>query len=74
MGAAELLVILLVAVVAFGPKQLPLLARHLGFLIRRINQLKATMNDYLQQAVLEDQLLQNEQKARDADRHYLYTQ
>ena len=58
MSASELLLILLVALVVFGPKKLPMLARHLG-------QLVVKGRDYKQQAVAIWQLYLNEQQLQE---------
>ncbi|CAM2904833.1 TatB protein (twin arginine translocation) [Legionella steigerwaltii] len=56
MSSNELLVILIVALIVFGPKKLPMLATHLGFLIRKLNQLKAQAALLWQQQLNEFQL------------------
>lgn len=66
----ELLLILLVALIVFGPQKLPMLARHLGLLMRHLNQLKATTSIFWQQQLNECQLEENKHKAQEADNHY----
>ncbi|MGL5742652.1 MAG: Sec-independent protein translocase subunit TatA/TatB [Legionella sp.] len=68
--SGELLVILIVALIVFGPKKLPMLATHLGLLVRKLQQLKAQATTLLQQQVNELQLQENRRKAQEADKHY----
>ena len=70
MSFAELVLIFLVAVIVFGPKQLPMVARHLGLVINTLAQLKEKAAQVWNTQVKEWQLLDNEQKAADADKHY----
>ena len=67
MISGELLLIMLVACIVFGPNKLPMLARHLGLAIRQINRLRAQLNQFWQEQVSEQQLLENQQKAEEAD-------
>lgn len=66
----ELLVIFIVALVVFGPSKLPMLATHLGMLVRKFNQLKAQATLFWQQQLNEYQLQENKRKAEEADKHY----
>jgi sec-independent protein translocase protein TatB len=66
----ELLVIFIVAVVAFGPNKLPMLATHLGLLVQKINWLKNQISSFWQQQVNQYQLQENQRKAKEADKHY----
>jgi sec-independent protein translocase protein TatB len=66
----ELLLILLVALIVFGPQKLPMLASHLGLLMRHLNKLKATTSVFWQQQLNEYQLEENKHKAEEADNHY----
>ncbi len=70
MSSGELLVILIVALIVFGPKKLPMLATHLGILIRKFNQLKAQAAVLWQQQLHVLQLQENERKAKEADEQY----
>jgi sec-independent protein translocase protein TatB len=66
----ELLVIFIVALIVFGPNKLPMLATHLGLLIRKLNHLKAQATSFGQQQIKEYQLMKNQRKADEADKHY----
>ncbi|OGV42152.1 MAG: preprotein translocase subunit TatB [Legionellales bacterium RIFCSPHIGHO2_12_FULL_42_9] len=70
MISGELLVILLVACVVFGPNKLPMLARHLGLACRQLICFREQLNQFWQQQVSEQQLLHNQQKAEEADALY----
>ncbi|KTC91572.1 twin-arginine translocase TatA/TatE family subunit [Fluoribacter dumoffii] len=70
MSSGEILLILLVALIVFGPNKLPMLARHLGLLIRRLNQFKAQATVLWQQQLNELQLQENQRKAKEADEQY----
>lgn len=67
MSLAELIIILVVALVVFGPNQLPDLANKLGKLYLKATRLKTRWSDFLyeqkQQLVLEE----NIQKAKAAE-------
>ena len=66
----ELLVIFSVALIAFGPKKLPMLATHLGLLMRQLQQWKAQAQAFWQLQLNEYQLLENQRKAEEADKQY----
>ncbi len=68
--SSELLVIFIVALIVFGPKKLPMLANHLGLLIRHLTQLKTTASLFWQQQLNALQLQENERKAEAADKKY----
>lgn len=68
--SAELLVIFIVALIVFGPEKLPMLARHLGLLVRQFNRLKAHAATLWQQQLNEYQLQENKRKAEEADKQY----
>lgn len=70
MSASELLLTLIVALIVFGPSKLPMLATHLGILIRQLNQFKKQAKLLWQQQLDEFQLLENTKKAQEADEHY----
>jgi sec-independent protein translocase protein TatB len=61
--SAELLLIFFVALLAFSPSKLPMLAQHIGKLVRRLEQLKQQMYGFLQ-------LQENTNKAEKADKEY----
>ncbi len=69
--STEILLILIVALVVFGPNKLPMLAQHLGKLIKLFNSYKVKANLLLQQQLNEQQLKENLQKAKSADNTYL---
>ncbi|WP_058534118.1 Sec-independent protein translocase subunit TatA/TatB [Legionella saoudiensis] len=66
----ELLVIFIVALIVFGPKKLPMLATHLGLLIRQLQQWKTQAHTVWQQQLNEYQLQENQRKAKEADKRY----
>lgn len=66
MSAGELFLTLIVAFVVFGPKQLPMLARHIGLLLAKFNRYKQQAMDYWQHQMKELQLEENKRKALDA--------
>lgn len=70
MSTGELLVIFIVALIVFGPKKLPMLATHLGLLIRKLNQLKAQASAFWQQQLHVLQYQENQRKAKEADERY----
>ncbi|MCW8409173.1 twin-arginine translocase TatA/TatE family subunit [Legionella sp. PATHC035] len=70
MSSGELLVILIVALIVFGPKKLPMLATHLGLLLRKFNQLKVQAATLWQQQLHAVQLEENQRKAKEADEQY----
>ncbi|MDR3442538.1 MAG: twin-arginine translocase TatA/TatE family subunit [Legionella sp.] len=68
--SGELLLICIVALIVFGPKKLPMLAQHLGLLLRQVNQLKSKAAALWQEQLNELQLQENKRKAEEADRQY----
>ena len=70
MSLAELLLILMVALLVFGPKQLPMVASHLGSLLRRLNRYKEKSKGLWQQSLYVEQLQDNTKKAAAADADY----
>ncbi|WP_454781452.1 Sec-independent protein translocase subunit TatA/TatB [Legionella sp. WA2022007384] len=70
MSSGELLVIFIVALIVFGPKKLPMLATHLGLLVRSLNKLKAQATVLWQQQLNALQLEENQRKAKEADEQY----
>jgi sec-independent protein translocase protein TatB len=70
MSSGEILVTLVVAVLAFGPKKLPMLARHLALLINQFNKLKNKARTLFDEEMTKQQLSENEQKATKADESY----
>lgn len=69
----ELLLIFIVALIAFGPKKLPMLATHLGIMMRKLHQLKVQAARFWQQQVNEYQLQENQRKADEADKQYSHS-
>ncbi|MCW8470344.1 twin-arginine translocase TatA/TatE family subunit [Fluoribacter gormanii] len=70
MSSGELLVIFIVALIVFGPKKLPMLATHLGLLVKTFNQLKMQAAMLWQQQLNALQLQENQRKAKEADEQY----
>jgi Sec-independent protein translocase protein TatA len=68
--STELLLIFIVTLIVFGPKKLPMLATHLGLLLRKINQYKSQATLLWQEHVHELQLRENQNKAAEADKEY----
>lgn len=66
----ELLVIVGVALVAFGPDKIPRLAHNLGRMLSYFQQAKSSLNEQIQEAEKRGQLELNESKARQADKVY----
>jgi|GEM_PF-1467399 len=73
MSSGELLVIVVVAIIVFGPDKLPMLANHLGKFYKQINQFKQQLHLLWQNQLNEQQLVENQRKARQADNTYLHT-
>ena len=67
----ELLVILVVSVVVFGPNKLPMVAKHLGMAVRQFNGWKFQWQTVWQNILLAQQLEENQQKANAVDDIYL---
>ena len=70
MSTAQLLLTMLVALMVFGPNKLPMLAEHLGRLISRLDKYKQQANALWQAQLNQQQLLENESKALEADVTY----
>lgn len=70
MSISELLLILIVALVVFGPKKLPLVAHHLGILVVWFNKYKQQAAVFWQQQLNEQTLQDNIKKAQKADVRY----
>ena len=70
MSTGELFLTLLVALLVFGPDKLPMLARHLGKLMNRLNHYKQQATTYWQAQLNEEQLQQNIRKAQQAESEY----
>ncbi len=68
--SSELLVIIVVALIVFGPAKLPMLARHLGLALGKINRLKEQASALLQTQLKENQLQDNTRRAEEADGKY----
>lgn len=67
MISGQLFLTLLIALLVFGPNKLPMLARHLGQTFARIQRLKQQYQVLWQSLLKEQQLLDNTQKALQAD-------
>lgn len=71
MNSSELLLIIVVSLIVFGPNKLPMLARHLGLAVRKINHFKNQAHLLWEQQLNELQLQENLRKAEEADKLYL---
>ena len=70
MSSGELFLTLLVALLVFGPSKLPMLASHLGQLVKVINRLKFHAVRAWHQQLQELQLQENQNQAAKAEQHY----
>ena len=70
MSISELLLILVVALVVFGPQKLPLVAHHLGTLLGHFNGYKQQVAAFWQQQLNEQKLQENIKKAQESDVNY----
>ncbi|CEG58970.1 Sec-independent protein translocase subunit TatA/TatB [Legionella fallonii] len=70
MSGGELLLTFIVALIVFGPSKLPMLATHLGLLVRKINQIKVQAAAFWQQQLNEHQLNENQRRAAQGDEQY----
>ncbi len=70
MSSGELLLTFVVALVVFGPSKLPMLATHLGMLMRKVNQFKEHAAAFWQQQLDEIKLEENKRKAEEIDKEY----
>lgn len=70
MSSGEFLLTLCIAIIVFSPKQLPMLARHLGQAWSFFNRLKFQVQQFWQAQLNEQQLLDNKHKAEQADAIY----
>lgn len=70
MSLAEMLVILSVSLMVFGPKKLPMLARHLGFWFGKFRRWQEQWHTFWQMKTKEIELFENEKKAEISDALY----
>lgn len=70
MSLGELLVIMTVALLVFGPNKLPMVAQHLARFMKHLLYYKTLLSNFWQQQLLEHQLQENQKKATQADTHY----
>jgi sec-independent protein translocase protein TatB len=70
MSSGELLLTALVASLVLGPKQLPVVARQMGLLLRQLTHYKQQFSLFLAEQDQERQLQENLKKAAEADQHY----
>lgn len=66
MSVGEVFLTFLVAIVVFGPKKLPMLARDVGMLLARFNRYKQQMLTVWQFQMKQLQLQENRRKAQAA--------
>jgi sec-independent protein translocase protein TatB len=67
MSMGEVVLTLVVALLAFGRKQMPMVAHHMGQLFLRVHYYKRQIADLWQQQWNEHQLQENIKKARQAE-------
>ncbi len=67
MTLSELLLIFFVACVVFGPSKLPMLATHLGKLVRKLTFFKEQASTFWHNQLNEWQLQENIRKAKEAE-------
>ena len=70
MSMGEVLLVLLVALLVFGPQKLPMLAEHLGQLLRCITGYKQQLASFWEQQRNELSLQENIKKAKKVDAEY----
>ncbi|ARG96261.1 Sec-independent protein translocase subunit TatA/TatB [Legionella micdadei] len=70
MSSGELFLTFFVALLVFGPNKLPMLAEHLGKLLRLLNQLKQQATLFWETQLHEYQLRENTRKAEQVDAIY----
>lgn len=63
----ELLLVAVIALILLGPKQLPVVAQHLGLWMRRWRALVASVQAEVQNQQREHRLKENEERAAMAD-------
>jgi len=67
MSLSETLIILLVSLLVFGPKQLPMLGHHLGRLFNKLSRWKSQYHQLLDNEMKKQQLEENIKKAIEAE-------
>ena len=70
MSSAELLIILLVALMVFGPSKLPMLASHLSRWLCIVNGYRRKLSHFWESQLNEHQLQENVKKADQAEKKY----
>ncbi|MCC5792711.1 MAG: twin-arginine translocase TatA/TatE family subunit [Legionellaceae bacterium] len=70
MSLAEVLVILLVALLVWGPTKLPMLLRHAFHLKKKLDAWQQQWQAFWQAQVKEQALLENQERAKEADKYY----
>ncbi|HBI22397.1 MAG TPA: preprotein translocase subunit TatB [Legionella sp.] len=70
MSTSELLLTVVVALVVFGPKKLPMLARHLGQLIAKGHHYQQQALAIWQSHLNKQRLQENRNRAQEADASY----
>lgn len=68
--SGELLLILLVSLIVFGPQKLPMLATHLGQLIKHLQHWRNQLNQVWEEQSRTLELKENQAKAQEADKLY----
>ena len=70
MSGAQLLLTALIALLVFGPNKLPMLAKHAGQWVARLERLKQNAINLWQSQLNQHQLQENIRKAHEADAVY----
>lgn len=70
MSSGELILTTVVAMIAFGPSKLPLLAKHLAKFIQLCSYYQQKIMEFWQLQLNEQQLSENLQKAKKAEESY----
>ena len=70
MGGGELLIILLVALIVFGPNKLPELAANLGKVLAKARTIKSQIDNHIEQQQLQLTLEENLKKAAQVEKDY----
>lgn len=70
MISGQLFLTMLIALLVFGPKKLPMLARHVGRFVARLEYYRQQLMILWQSLLHQQQLLENTRKASEADTIY----
>lgn len=70
MNFSEVIVILVVALIVFGPERLPSLAQKIGRLIGKARMMSNDLKQELDEQLKHEQLKENQQRAEQAEQQY----